>query len=62
MEPAHLLFALLSDPEGVISPLLHELGQSPRTLRDRDEELLDRIPKVYGGDRRAVPVGAAAAA
>ncbi len=49
VEPAHLLFALLSDPEGVITPLLHALGQSPRTLRDRDEELLDRIPKVYGG-------------
>jgi ATP-dependent Clp protease ATP-binding subunit ClpB len=48
VEPAHLLFALLSDPEGVIFPLLHMLGQSPRTLRDRDEELLDRIPKVYG--------------
>ncbi len=49
VEPAHLLFALLSDPEGVIFPLLHRLGQSPRVLRDRDEELLDRIPKVYGG-------------
>ena len=49
VEPAHLLYALLSDPEGVITPLLHALGQSPRSLRDRDEELLDRIPKVYGG-------------
>jgi ATP-dependent Clp protease ATP-binding subunit ClpB len=48
IEPAHLLFALLSDPEGVIYPLLHELGLSPKTLRDRDEELLARIPKVYG--------------
>jgi ATP-dependent Clp protease ATP-binding subunit ClpB len=49
VEPAHLLFALLSDPEGVFFPILHRLGQSPRSLRDRDEELLDRIPKVYGG-------------
>jgi ATP-dependent Clp protease ATP-binding subunit ClpB len=49
VEPAHLLSALLSDTEGVVFPLLHSLGQSPRTLRDRDEELLDRIPKVYGG-------------
>jgi ATP-dependent Clp protease ATP-binding subunit ClpB len=48
VEPAHLLLALLSDPEGVIFPLLHELGQSPKTLRDRDEELLERLPKVYG--------------
>ena len=48
VEPAHVLFAFLSDPEGVVYPLVQKLGQSPRTLRDRVEELLDRIPKVYG--------------
>jgi ATP-dependent Clp protease ATP-binding subunit ClpB len=48
VEPAHLLFALLSDPEGVVYPLLQKLGQSPRALRDRVDEVLDRIPKVYG--------------
>src|SRR5438552_10090447 len=48
VEPAHILFALLSDPDGVVYPLLHRLEKSPRTLRDRTEELLDRIPKVYG--------------
>jgi ATP-dependent Clp protease ATP-binding subunit ClpB len=48
VEPAHVLFALLSDPEGVVYPLLQKLGQSPRQLRDRIEETLDRIPKVYG--------------
>jgi ATP-dependent Clp protease ATP-binding subunit ClpB len=48
VEPAHLLYALLSDPDGVVYPLLQRLGQSPRALRDRVEELLDRIPKVYG--------------
>src|SRR5438105_13556987 len=47
VEPAHVLYALLSDPEGVVFPLLQRLGQSPRVLRDRVEELLDRIPKVY---------------
>jgi ATP-dependent Clp protease ATP-binding subunit ClpB len=48
VEPAHLLHALLADPEGVVYPLLHRLGQSPRVLRDRTEELLARVPKVYG--------------
>ncbi len=48
VEPAHVLFALLSDPEGVVYPLLQKLGQSPRLVRDRVEEALDRIPKVYG--------------
>ena len=48
VEPVHILYALLSDPEGVIYPLLQRLDQSPRVLRDRSEELLERIPKVYG--------------
>jgi ATP-dependent Clp protease ATP-binding subunit ClpB len=49
VEPEHLLHALLSDPEGVVFPLLHSLGVSPRNLRDELEERLNRIPKVYGG-------------
>src|SRR2546426_11163087 len=48
VEPPHVLFAMLSDPEGVVYPLLQRLGQSPRSIRDRVEEILDRIPKVYG--------------
>ncbi len=47
IEPEHVLFALLSDPEGVIYPLLHRLGVSPRTLRDQVDAVLDRFPKVY---------------
>jgi ATP-dependent Clp protease ATP-binding subunit ClpB len=48
VEPEHLLDALLSDPEGVIYPLLHALGLSPRAVRDPLEERLARMPKVYG--------------
>jgi ATP-dependent Clp protease ATP-binding subunit ClpB len=47
IEPEHVLFAILSDPEGVIFPLLHRLGTSPRTLRDAVDAALDRVPKVY---------------
>src|SRR5437867_10358388 len=47
IEPEHVLFALLSDPEGVVYPLLHRLGVSPRTVRDQVDAVLDRIPKVY---------------
>jgi ATP-dependent Clp protease ATP-binding subunit ClpB len=49
IEPEHLLFALLSDPEGVVYPLLHHLGVDPGRLRQRVEEGLDRLPKVFGG-------------
>jgi ATP-dependent Clp protease ATP-binding subunit ClpB len=48
VEPEHLLDALLSDPEGVIYPLLHALGLSPRTVRDPLEERLARMPSVFG--------------
>jgi ATP-dependent Clp protease ATP-binding subunit ClpB len=48
VEPEHLLHALLSDPEGVVFPLVQRLGASPRALRDKVEELIDRIPRVYG--------------
>jgi ATP-dependent Clp protease ATP-binding subunit ClpB len=47
IEPEHLLFALLSDPEGVIYPLLHQIGVTPKTVRDHVDQALDRIPKVY---------------
>src|SRR6478672_3300033 len=47
--PEHVLFALLSDPEGVVYPLLQQLGVQPKELRDRVGETLDRIPKVFAG-------------
>jgi ATP-dependent Clp protease ATP-binding subunit ClpB len=60
LEPEHILFALLSDPDGVVYPLLHAVGVSPRTLRDRVEELLDRTPKVYGPPQQVAVSRAAA--
>ncbi|MGZ8626353.1 MAG: ATP-dependent chaperone ClpB [Actinomycetota bacterium] len=47
IEPEHLLLALLSDPEGVVYPLLHAVGVSPKPLRDRVDAELDRVPKVF---------------
>src|SRR5687767_9110147 len=48
VEPAHVLAALLAEPEGVVYPLLQKLGASPRTLMNRVTEALERVPKVYG--------------
>jgi ATP-dependent Clp protease ATP-binding subunit ClpB len=47
--PEHVLFALLSDPEGVVYPLLQQIGVQPKSLRDRVDAALDRIPKVFAG-------------
>ena len=46
--PAHVLAALLGQPEGLIYPLLQKLGVSPRSVRARLDDVLDSIPKVYG--------------
>ncbi|MFN8105613.1 MAG: ATP-dependent chaperone ClpB [Acidimicrobiia bacterium] len=48
LEPEHLLHALVSQPEGVVLPLLQKLGINARMLRDRVEALLESLPRVYG--------------
>ena len=48
VEPAHVLAALLADPEGVVYPVLQKLGASPRTLMARLDEVLASLPNVYG--------------
>jgi ATP-dependent Clp protease ATP-binding subunit ClpB len=57
--PEHVLFALLSDPEGVVYPLLQQLGVQPKSLRDRVDASLDRIPKVFAGGQVEPRFGAA---
>jgi ATP-dependent Clp protease ATP-binding subunit ClpB len=46
--PEHLLAALVSQPEGVVLPVLERLGVSAKTVRDRVDEALSSLPKVYG--------------
>ncbi len=47
IEPEHVLFALLTDAEGVVFPLLHHVGANPAQLRAKVDESLDAMPKVY---------------
>ncbi len=49
IEPEHLLHALMSQSDGVVFGVVQRLGAVPTTLRDRVDELLGRIPQVYGG-------------
>ncbi|HEV2755553.1 MAG TPA: ATP-dependent chaperone ClpB [Actinomycetota bacterium] len=49
--PIHVMAALLGDPEGVVYPLLHKLGVSPRSIAARLQGALDKLPKVYGGSQ-----------
>ena len=46
--PEHLLAALVGQPESVVLPVLERIGVSAKTVRDRLDDALGRIPKVYG--------------
>jgi ATP-dependent Clp protease ATP-binding subunit ClpB len=49
IQPAHLLRALLGQPEGSTLPVLQKLGVAVDALQGETERLLQRIPKVHGG-------------
>ncbi len=49
IQPAHLLSALLAQPEGSTIPVLQKLGVSVDALQQKIEAILASIPKVTGG-------------
>ncbi|HAM49434.1 MAG TPA: ATP-dependent chaperone ClpB [Nitrospiraceae bacterium] len=53
LQPEHLLWALLSDDEGIAVQLLKRLGVETKTLRADIEKEIDKLPKVMG----ATPLG-----
>jgi len=48
VEPEHLLYSLLDQAGGIVSPILKKLGSDPATIKERIETELKKIPKVYG--------------
>ncbi|HEV2341055.1 MAG TPA: ATP-dependent chaperone ClpB [Candidatus Acidoferrales bacterium] len=48
VEPLHILAALLSQSEGVVSPLLSKLGVATDSLSDSARREIERLPKVSG--------------
>lgn len=53
LQPEHLLWALLSDDEGITAQILKKLGADIRLLQSDIEKEIDRLPKVVG----ATPLG-----
>ncbi|MEA5013934.1 MAG: ATP-dependent chaperone ClpB [Candidatus Limiplasma sp.] len=47
----HLAYALLHDPQGLISQLMTKMGKNTNLLRSRLEGMLSRLPKVMGTGR-----------
>ncbi|MBK5092686.1 MAG: ATP-dependent chaperone ClpB [Actinobacteria bacterium] len=48
----HLLYALVSQREGVVAPLLQKMGVRPEALEERVREELEKRPKVEGAERQ----------
>jgi ATP-dependent Clp protease ATP-binding subunit ClpB len=48
IEPAHLLWALVAQGDGVVPPLLEKLGVSPTRLAADLDRQIERLPKVSG--------------
>ena len=53
VQPAHLALALLAQQEGIVYPVLDRLEARPVDLRRSIEEILDREPRVFGGNEAA---------
>jgi len=51
VEPEHLLLSLLEQQEGLLGPLLNKLGTDPNSVKSKLKEVINKIPKVYGGGR-----------
>jgi ATP-dependent Clp protease ATP-binding subunit ClpB len=49
IEPEHLLLALIQQKEGVVIPILKNLGVDPNVIAGELEKAIEKIPKVYGG-------------
>jgi len=49
IEPEHLLYVMLKEPEGIAVALLQKLGVSPETILPDIERAVDQLPKVSGG-------------
>jgi len=48
IEPLHLLAALVSQPEGLVPPVLAKLGVPPELVRQDVDRALERLPQVSG--------------
>ncbi len=49
IEPEHLLLALLGQNEGIVPQIFQKLGVPVSALAAQLEEIINKIPKVYGG-------------
>src|SRR5258705_6713730 len=55
VEPAHLLFAMLDQPEGIVRPILGKLGDNVQVILNDVQAAIGRLQKVQGGQQYFSP-------
>lgn len=53
IESEHVLWAMLDDKEGIAPSMLRKLGVSPEQIQAELDVLINKLPKVSGGDQNA---------
>ncbi len=53
IEPEHMLRAMLDDDTGITASILRKLGVSIDQLKNEATTLIDKLPKISGGDKKA---------
>jgi ATP-dependent Clp protease ATP-binding subunit ClpB len=56
VEPEHLLFAMLEQPEGIVCPVLNKLGANVQILLTDIQLAVARFPRVQGGQQYFSPL------
>jgi len=51
VEPEHVLFAMLEQPEGIVRPVLGKLGANVQVVLNDVQAAIARFPRVEGGQQ-----------
>jgi ATP-dependent Clp protease ATP-binding subunit ClpB len=55
VEPEHVLFAMLEQPEGIVRPVLGKLGANVQVVLNDVQAAIGRFPRVQGGQQYISP-------
>ena len=55
VEPEHVLFAMLEQPEGIVRPVLGKIGANMQVVLNDVQAAIGRFPKVQGGQQYISP-------
>ena len=52
LTPEHLLYALVGQADGIVLPILQQMGREPLAVRNELDDKISKFPSAYGGEIR----------